>query len=173
MEKLMALMTEIEQKMNNTERKINEKFMHVQQGSTICYFTHSIIINQEPNNSHLILASFHVMNETSFPFHEPIILLHLDSDGDIDFSGKYTVEGSTNTRVKAPWVRVLLEDHDPQTHYCFKPTTTNLIAPKSGVSFQNFQIKLPFNQYVNVNGYYYCEEQKEGIASLNTLQINH
>lgn len=137
-----------------------------------CYFNHSIIVHEESHEHHLIIGSFHVKNISSSPMNDPMVLLKIDSNATCDFSGKFKTEHQTNEPFTFLWEKVIIDDVDPHTHFCFKPTNTNTLEPNEQRSFQNFQIKVPRDESVIVEGFTYFNQENDGIAALNSIQLS-
>lgn len=170
--KLQKLETSLET-MQQYVKRTSEKAIH----NTIdhdfyCYFDYSAILNEDESNTHLIIGSFHVKNISSEIMNDPVILLKISADSLCDFSGKFKTENQTEQPYTFLWERVSMDEVDPQTHFCFKPTQKKTLQPNEQLSFQNFQIKIPTNESITIEGFTYFNQENDGVPALNSIQLD-
>lgn len=137
-----------------------------------CYFTHSIILNYIQGKNHFIMGNFHIKNVSSKIIHSPLILLKINSKSEFNFTGKYKSTNQESKGYNFLWERVILEDFDPMTHYCFKPTQKDTLNRNELLSFQNFQLIFPTDTAVQIEGFTYFDQNNDGIPAINSIEIN-
>ena len=172
------------QNMNKKLEQLETSFMKMQQyvkrtsnlttdQTFYCYFNYSTIVSPDEDDTHIIIGSFHVKSISPKPMNDPIILLKITADAPCDFSGKFKTENQTDQPYTFLWERVTMDEVDPQTHFCFKPTQNNTLQPNEQLSFQNFQIKVPTNESITIEGFTYFNQENDGVPALNSIQLSH
>lgn len=164
---------QLEEELEHTYQTVEQLLTKVQplHNHIYCYFTYSIILNHMPSR-HLIMGNFHIKNLSNQSMNSPVILLKITSKDEFNFTGKYK---STNQKQKGynfHWERLPIKDLDPMTHYCFKPTKTDQLAPNEHLNFQNFQISIPDHATINVEGFSYFNKNNDGISAINSINIS-
>lgn len=137
-----------------------------------CYFDSSLILDNEQQNTHLIIGNFYVNNMSNDPKNLPIILLKLECDGQFDFSGKYKTTNQQNENPHFSWERIELDNFDSSTHYCFQPIELKEIVPKDQLSFQQFQIRFLKDATLSVDGFVYFNGSNDGVKAINRIDIH-
>ncbi|KMY51289.1 hypothetical protein [Peribacillus loiseleuriae] len=147
----------------------------VQVSNPISYFNYSTIIDQENNQEHTVIGTFHFHNQTALPLHSPVILLKINSDKPYDFSGKYVLPNKPLQNETFFWERIENSKSNRDKEYLFKPVSNEIIPPNETFSFSNFQLRFTNVEpaYIQVEGFIYYKERMEGIASLNSISINY
>ena len=137
-----------------------------------CYFTQSIMMNDQTEENLLIIGSLHIQNKSNHSKKDPTILIKITADSNFHFIGKFksTQQGQQNFSFQ--WERLDVDHLDANNHYCFKPTQTKELSPQGQLSFQNFQLKVPVNTVLTIEGFTYFDGQNEGIAALNSINLN-
>jgi len=177
---LMAKLSQLENDLEQTQIYIKERIENAREptntsaneGTVFCYFSHSVVMDYEQDATRLIIGNFHVKNVSSTPVISPSILLKITTDDEFQFLGKYSLANQSQQMYNFDWERVELKSFDPVTHYYLRPIHTEKILSNHQLSFQNFQIILPFGATVNVDGFVYYEGKQEGIAALNYINIS-
>lgn len=177
---IMAKLAQLENDLDQTQTYIKERIKNSNkitskasdEGTVFCYFSHSVVMDYEQDASRLIIGNFHVKNVSSAPVISPTILLKITTDDEFQFLGKYSIPNKSQQMYNFEWERIELKNFDPVTHYYLRPVQTEEILPNEQLSFQNFQIILPFGATVNVDGFLYYEGKQEGIAAMNYINIS-
>lgn len=173
MEKLSQLENDLEQTQHYIRERLKKSNNHTaNEGTVFGYFSHSVVMDYEQDASRLIIGNFHVKNVSSNPVVSPTILLKITTEDEFQFLGKYTLPNQTQQMYSFEWERIELKNFDPVTHYYLRPIQSNAILPNEQLSFQNFQIIIPFGATVNVDGFVYYEGKEEGIAAINYINIS-
>lgn len=170
--KLAHFEKDLEKSQEKTRAILKENDRPMQQNNPYCYFKQSVILNYQENASHLIIGSFYVENISNTTINSPTILIKIDSKTEFNFSGKYKSAKQGKQNYTFLWERLELSHFDPMSHYHFKPTQTNLLVPNEQLVFPNFQIKVPNNASIMIDGFTYFEEKKEGIPAINSINIS-
>ncbi len=139
----------------------------------ISYFTYSLNIFHGQGNENYSLGSYHIKNIGGKPLTNPYICIKLSSDSPFEFSGKYFYKDSKQKmRLANAWERI----NDPldKQEFWLKPTEKQVLNPSETLSFSNFQVKwLPESSYgSSIMGFTYGVEIKDGISSLNQINIS-
>ena len=177
----MSKLGEIMKKLSELENELEETHLYIQEllknpkktssgGTVFCYFTHSFVIDFE-DTSNLIIGNFHVKNASSEPVVSPTILLKIGCDEEFQFMGKYKLPDQSPHMYNYEWERLELQDFDPDSHYFLRPLHADEIPPDGELSFQNFQIIIPYAAPITVEGFVYFEGKQDGIASINYINI--
>ncbi|HLR72000.1 MAG TPA: hypothetical protein VK085_11315 [Pseudogracilibacillus sp.] len=171
---LQKKLIQLEDDLDKTHQKIKELFEEKQHIPTndhvYCYFNHSLILEHEKNKSRLIMGNFHIKNMSDQVKNLPIILIKITSQGDFRFTGKFQTENQRNTK-GFQWERIMLKNLDPKNHFCLKPINTEQLDPNELLSFQNFQIKIPLDAAIIVEGFVYFDESNDGVPAINAINI--
>lgn len=170
-EKLTQLEKEFNQTKQTVEQMMSVKANQSDNHSIYCYFTFSMILNYNSTN-HLIMGNFYIQNISNKILHSPIILLKINTKTEFNFTGKYKSSNQDSKTYNFLWERLAVEDLDPTTHYCFKPTKTDQIAPNEQLGFQSFQIVIPKDAQISVEGFTYFNESNDGIPAINSIHIS-
>jgi len=171
MHKLSQLETELEQTQIYIRERMKESNKTTIERTVFCYFTQSVVMDYEQDSSHLIIGNFHVKNVSSNPVVSPTILLKITTDDEFRFLGKYKLPNQTQEMYGFEWERIELKNFDPVTHYYLRPVQANEIPSNEQLSFENFQIIIPFGATISVDGFVYFEGKQEGIAAINNINI--
>ncbi|WP_067724769.1 hypothetical protein [Oceanobacillus damuensis] len=150
-----------------TEKKALSDFQ------VICYFTYSLNIFHEQGNENYCLGSFHIQNLGGRPLTNPYICIKISPGSPFDFSGKYLYKDSKQKmRMTDAWERI--NDPMDKQEYWLKPVEKNVLNPSETLSFSNFQMRwLPESSYAgSIMGFTYGDEEKDGISSLNQINIS-
>ncbi|HLS61369.1 MAG TPA: hypothetical protein VK044_09580 [Virgibacillus sp.] len=137
-----------------------------------CYFTQSIMINEQAKENVLIIGSLHIHNKSIHNKKDPTILIKITADTNFHFIGKFKSAKQEQQNFTFQWERLDLDHLDPHNHYCFKPTETKELLSQGQLSFQNFQLKVPVNTELTIEGFTYFDGQNEGVAALNSINLN-
>jgi len=167
--KLIQLEKDLEQTQSKAMELIETKQTVFKNNPIFCYFDHSLILEHEPN-SNLIMGSFHVKNLSSEQKHQPLILIKIDTKDEFNFTGKFLTENQRDLQ-GFQWRRIHLKNLDQRNHFCFKPTNTNHLYSDEMLSFQNFQIKIPIDATILVEGFVYFNESNDGVPASNSIRI--
>lgn len=171
-EKLLQLAKELNHSYVKVKRLLNDVSYPSLSKLVYCYFTHSIILNTTNQSSHLIMGNFHIKNVSNQTLKFPVILLKINSKTEFHFTGKYKSPHQENKAYNFQWERVRLEDIDPTTHYCLKPIQKDHLLPNDQLSFQAFQIIIPTDASITVEGFTYFNQSNDGIPAINTIDIS-
>src|SRR5690625_2042218 len=130
------------------------------------------MMNDQSEENLFIICSLHIQKKSNQSKKDPTILIKITADSNFHFIGQFksTQQGQQNFSFQ--WERLDVDHLDANNHYCFKPTQTNELSPPGHLSFQNFQLKVPVNTVLTIEGFTYLEGQNEGIAALNTINLN-
>lgn len=171
---LQAKLAKLEQDLDRTQQKVSEVLHNIEEPAksdhVYCYFNHSLLVEHEKNASRLIMGSFHIKNTSNKKMDKPIILIKISSENKFNFSGKFQTDQQKQSG-NFQWKRVHLQNLDPATHFCLKPTNKDYLAPHELLSFQNFQIKIPLHASILAEGFVYFEESNDGVPSVNSINI--
>ncbi len=178
------LIGELEYKLMELEREgleFQEKISSLllkkqsQESNPISYFNYSTIIDKEKTSEHTVIGNFHFHNQTDLPLHSPVILLKINSDKPYDFSGKYVLPNKPLQNEAFFWERIEDKQNAATNEYSFRPVANQIIPANDTFSFANFQIRFSNEEsgYIHIEGFIYCQERMEGIASLNSISINY
>lgn len=172
--RLHEKLVQFEKDLDKTQQKIKGLIKKQQQtpstNHVYCYFNHSLMLEHEKDNSRLIIGSFHIKNATNKVKKAPIILIKLTSESNFNFLGKFQTINQQSTK-GFKWKRMNLKNLNPKNHFCLKPIGTDSIAPNELLSFQNFQIKIPIDASILVEGFVYFDESNDGVPAINTINI--
>lgn len=171
-EKLQKLETSIETMQQYVKRTSEKASKNTIDHEFYCYFNYSTIIHEDADDTHLIIGSFHVKSISPEVINDPVILLKVSADSPCDFSGKFKTENQTDQPYTFLWERVIMDEVDPQTHFCFKPTQNNTLQPNEQLSFQNFQVKVPTYESITIEGFTYFNQENDGVPALNSIQLD-
>src|SRR5690625_1842888 len=164
---LKAKLLQLEKDLTRTQNKVIELMEEKQTISpnnhVYCYFNHSLILEHDVN-SRLIMGSFHVKNMSNEHKKTPIILIKINSEENFNFTEKFLTEEQSQIR-GFQWRRMHLQNVDPKNHFVLKPTTMDTLPPHEGLTFQNFQIKIPFDASITVEGFVYFNESNNGVPA--------
>src|SRR5699024_12805364 len=100
------------------------------------------------------------------------ILLKINANTEFNFTGKYKAVNQNNQAYNFHWERIMMEDLDPMTHYCFKPTQTDQLLPNEQLGFQSFQIVIPNHTSLIIEGFTYFNQSNDGIPAINSIDIS-
>lgn len=138
----------------------------------ICYFTYSINIFHEKEKENFTIGSFHIQNVGDKPLTNPIICIKLSPQSPFEFSGKYLYPNSRQ-RMGMPdaWERI--NEATEKQEFWLKPVNKQKIEPSETISFSNFQVKWRSDESYtgSIMGFVYGDEIKEGLSSLNEINI--
>lgn len=156
----------LKRSLENVQRKYND--------SIFSYFNHSIALAKSEKDKHFILGSFTICNYSNNPLSSPIILIKISTDESFDFSGKFKHPKSKEKNIHFAWERVDQEDGDPMREYWLKPISTKQLQPGETLEFNQFQLNFSSNQGKNIliEGFIYFQEIKEGLPSLNSINVS-
>lgn len=157
------------QKIKELISQIKDKQDH----KMMSYFTYSIHISNDKERECLIIGTYHMHNLGNKPINNPYICIKLSQDSPFSFSGKYlTRKTSLPMQTAGSWER--MNDGKGKNEYWLKPLDIQSINPSETILFSNFQVKwLPKETYSGiVMGFAYGDEYKEGVASINQINIS-
>ncbi|MDQ6600739.1 hypothetical protein [Bacillus salipaludis] len=139
--------------------------------SVISYFNFSMNFTKDDSEENILFCDFVIQNNTNMSLKNPIILIKINSINPTDFLGRFF--SKTIIDEKAQWERVEVEEMDEKSDYWLKSKQTTL-KPKETLVFPGFQIKwaASHEQNIHVSGFFYCDQFKKGITSLNSVSIN-
>lgn len=177
--KLQLKLQQLEKEMERTYADVEQLLKPVEQvnkeqvdNGVFSYFSHSVILDYEKSTSHLVIGSFHVKNTSNISQNSPIILLKIISETEFNFSGKFISKKQVGQAHNFVWERLKMDHLDPNTHFCFKRVSDDRLKPYEQLSFENFQIKVPLNASINVEGFVYFDQNNEGIQALNSVNVS-
>ncbi|OIK13573.1 hypothetical protein BIV60_13850 [Bacillus sp. MUM 116] len=167
----------IEKKIEDIKREmeiLKDKIINISidnEKSIISYFNCSMNFTKNDSEEHIIFSDFVIQNNTNISLTNPVILIKINGSNAIDFLGRFN--NKTIHDEKAQWERVETEDMDEKSDYWLKSKQTTL-KPKETLVFSGFQMKWASSheQNIHVSGYFYCDQYKKGIPSLNSVSIN-
>ncbi|RDY72742.1 hypothetical protein DXT76_00300 [Halobacillus trueperi] len=139
----------------------------------ISYFTYSLSITHGPSDENLCLGSFHIQNFSSHPVTNPYLCIKLSEGAPFSFSGRFVYdESKMPRRAQGGWKR--LNERENKEEYWLQPLEQSTIPPGQTLTFPNFQIRWTSedNYAGSISGFVYCEENTEGAASLNSINLN-
>lgn len=176
-ETLKEKITKLEHELVDTQTKVQELLAKKELTPPVSdpiysYFTYTTILNYLQPASHLILGNYHIKNLSNQPMKSPLILLKFDSKTEFNFSGKYRSPQQDPEKHQFQWERIMMEDLDPVTHYCFKPTQQDELLPNEQLNFTNFQIVIPKDVSLKVIGFTYFNESNDGMLAINSIDIS-
>lgn len=169
--KIERFSEELEQTQTAIKTILNEK-QTTSIDHVYCYFTQNIIMNDEDENNLLIIGSLHIHNKSNHVKKDPTILIKVTSDSNFNFMGKFKSSKLGQQNFTFQWERLDVDHLDPNNHFCLKPTETSELSPQGQLSFQNFQLKVPVNTTLTIEGFTYFDGQNEGIPALNAINLN-
>ncbi|WP_041601165.1 hypothetical protein [Halobacillus halophilus] len=139
----------------------------------ICYFTYSLSITHVPDDENLCLGTFHIKNLSSSPINHPYICIKISEGAPFSFSGRFVYdESKMPRRAQGGWKR--LNERNNKGEYWLKPLEQSTIPPGQTLTFNNFQVKWTAedNYAGSITGFVYSEENKDGVAALNSINLN-
>ncbi|MBS4206950.1 hypothetical protein [Bacillus sp. FJAT-50079] len=172
-DQVKSLLTQIKniqtEKIHMIEKALLEMNTSSQHG--IAYMTESISLSANPEDEHIIIGTFQLMNIGTKPIHQPIILLKVKSEPEIRLSGKFTMEGKASLSIHQ-WERIKAKDESPN-EYWLKPLKISEIPPGERLVFNDFQLRFPMQEKLSltVEGFAYYKENPEGIRAFNSINI--
>lgn len=169
-QKILALDNELDQSYQVIEQLLSRKAKR--EKHVYCLFTYSMILNHMQGSQNLVMGNFLVKNASQEALAHPTILLTIESETDFNFTSKYLAKPDQQASIKADWERVLLDDFDPNTHYCFKYIQQDNLPPDEQITFSNFQLIIPQDASIKVAGFTYFNQSNDAIPSLNTIDIS-
>lgn len=161
MESLAEISTRIKETRPATEQEV------------ICYFTYSCHMSHNAQDENLCLASFHIWNMSNQRLKNPYICIQLPKDSPFTFTGKYLYEDQLQKmKNRGGWLRT--NERENKVVFWLKPLEHSSIQPNERITFSDFQIKwTPTKSYAgSIRGFTYSEENKEGIAAINALNLS-
>ncbi|ELK44976.1 hypothetical protein QRD89_08140 [Halobacillus sp. ACCC02827] len=170
------LLSEWQQKQKRYMEAFRDRIKELEKARSwkvISYFTYSVHLAHDRSKESILLGSYHIHNIGEEPFVDPYICLQLSEDSPFQFSGKYLYKDSIQKlQMSGAWER--LNEADNKTEYWLRPSGKQLISPGEKLTFSNFQMKwIADKKYAgSLNGYTYGEEAKEGIPSLNQINLS-
>lgn len=139
----------------------------------ISYFTYSLNITHDKEKENFSLGSFHIQNLGDLPLTNPYICIKVSPEAPFEFSGKYVYRNANQRMGMADaWERI--NDAMDKEEYWLKPANKQTLEPQETLSFSNFQVKwIPNSSYSgSIMGFIYGDELKDGLSSLNQLNIS-
>ncbi|WP_087972260.1 hypothetical protein [Oceanobacillus rekensis] len=138
----------------------------------ISYFTYSFNISHEQGQENFILGTYHIKNLGGSPLSNPYICIKLSEDSPFDFSGKYLNKDSKQ-KMRLPNVWERINDSQDKQEFWLRQDKINKLEPNETLTFSNFQVKwIPESSYTgSIMGFTYGDEIKEGISSLNQINV--
>lgn len=158
---LSEIMSLIQEKSSTTEIQV------------VSYFTYSLNISHKPGTENFCLGSYHIFNISNQIIHNPYICIKLTKPALFEFSGKYFYKDSKQKMNFAnSWER--MNDQTDKEEYWLKPQNIIQLEPFQKLSFSDFQIKwTPSESYAgSILGYTYSDELKDGVHSLNQINLS-
>ncbi|MED1470481.1 hypothetical protein [Bacillus salipaludis] len=167
----------IENKIEDIKREmriLKDKIINistVNEKSVISYFNSSMNFTKNDSEEQIIFSDFVIQNNTNMSLTNPIILIKVKSTNEIGLVGRFN--NKTIQDEKAQWERIEAEDMDEKRDYWLKSKQT-ILKPKETLVFSGFQMKwaASHEQNIHVSGFFYCDQYKKGIPSLNSVSIN-
>ncbi|MBP2078007.1 hypothetical protein [Oceanobacillus polygoni] len=169
--RLAQLETELGQTQNYIKEKLNNLNNTSFEGAAFCYFNQTVVLDYEQYSTHQVTGDFHVNNLSSTPLASPRILLKITTEEEFKFTGKYKSSNQSQQMYNFEWERIEMGNFDQVTHYFLKPIEADEILPTEQLTFQDFQIIIPFGSTIRVDGFVYFEGKQEGIAAINSINI--
>ena len=139
----------------------------------ISYFTYSLSITHGSDDDNLCLGSFHIQNLSPNPINNPYLCIKISEGAPFSFSGRFVYdESKMPRRAQGGWKR--LNEKDNKEEYWLKPLEQSIIPPGQTLTFNNFQVKWTAkDDYAgSITGFVYSEENKDGLAALNSINLN-
>ncbi|MBR3119211.1 MULTISPECIES: hypothetical protein [Oceanobacillus] len=167
--------SQLEAELGQTQNYIKEKLKNLNkssfEGAAFCYFNQTVVLDYEQYSTHQITGDFHIKNLSATPVELPRILLKITTEDEFKFTGKYKSSNQNQQTHNFEWERIELGNVDPITHYLLKPVQAKEIYPTEQLSFQDFQIIIPFGTTIRVDGFVYFEGKQDGISAINSINI--
>jgi hypothetical protein len=137
------------------------------------YFTYSTNFSHDNAMESLLIGSYHILNIGTVPITSPYICIKMSEGSPFAFSGKF-IKDRTKLKRSMPGGWELLKESESKDEYWMKPLEQEQIQPGESLSFSNFQLKWQKEEnYIGgLNGFFYCDENKEGTPSLNQIHLS-
>ncbi|WP_339227464.1 hypothetical protein NSQ77_18090 [Oceanobacillus sp. FSL K6-2867] len=166
-------LSQLEAELGQTQNYIKEKLKNLNKssfkGGAFCYFNQTIVLDYEQYSTHQITGDFHVKNMSATTLASPIILLKITTEDEFKFTGNYKLPQSSQHNFE--WERIEMGNFDPDTNFFLKPVQADEIPPNEQLTFQEFQIIIPFGSTIRVDGFVYFEGKQDGMAAINSINI--
>ncbi len=149
----------------------------------IAWFSYTVILPEiaEEENEITVIGNFTFKNLGNTNLHHPIICMRIKPIQDVRLGGKigamsHTALSIDGTNAEAwqytheDWKKKIVETGE----HWLKPIHSQEIAPNNTVTFSHELHILTDKKekYVNIEGFFYCDEMKDGLATLNNILIN-
>lgn len=139
----------------------------------VSYFTYSLNISHMNDGESFCLGSYHIFNISNRPINNPYICIKLTPASLFEFSGKYFYkDAKQKMKFANSWER--MNDPTDKEEFWLKPNDIVQLEPFQKLAFSDFQIKWnPTSSYAgSILGFTYADEIKEGIHSLNQINLS-
>ena len=139
----------------------------------VAFFTHSVSLGAYGEQEHLLIGKFQLVNTGERALHAPVILLNVKCEKEFRLNGKFAPGEGKGGNGFHEWERIKGKG-DPQTEFWLRPTRHTLLEPGASLSFPDFQVRFQLSEgkSIALEGFFYCEELPEGIASSNSISIH-
>lgn len=171
---LKAKLTQYEKEFDNTKRTVlqlmEESNQSSQNNHIYCYFNYAIDLEHQNKSKRLIFGDFSAVNVSNQDKNAPTILIKITTEHAFNFTGKF----ETDKKIRPmgfQWERLYVNNLDLKTHFLLKPIHTKQLKPNDMLTFNNFQITIPKDASIIVEGYVYFDGKNDGIASVNTIEL--
>ncbi|MBB6445216.1 hypothetical protein [Bacillus benzoevorans] len=149
----------------------------------IAWFSYTVLLPDiaEDENEITVIGNLTFKNTGNTTIHNPFICIRIKPVQDVRLGGKIgamthtalTIDG-TNTEswhyIHDNWKKTTLETGE----HWLKPNHSQFILPNDILTFSN-ELHISTNKeekYVTIEGYFYSDEIKNGLTSLNNIIIN-
>ncbi|SDK28497.1 hypothetical protein [Sediminibacillus albus] len=137
------------------------------------YFTSSMHAVHHKKQENVLLGDFYIKNNGMEAVRDLNICLRIQATTRFDFSGKYHLKNSNLNKNSFPsvWERV---EQESEEDYWFKKIDDGILEPADTIAFPNFQLKwrADDNYAISIEGFVYCSLEKDGIPSLNQINVS-
>ncbi|WP_430788219.1 hypothetical protein VBD025_00370 [Virgibacillus flavescens] len=143
-----------------------------QNPNVISYFTYSFNFSNQTDLDNLGIGTLHILNIGDQVLTNPYICIKLASKDLFNFSGKY-IDSKSKRLMNSPGAWERINNNETKEEYWLKPVGIKTIEPSQQITFSNFQIKWsPQKNYSgSVTGFFYCDEFKDGVATVNPINV--
>lgn len=139
----------------------------------IAYFTYALHLAHDATDESFCLGSFHIQNTGNQPLTNPFIHITLSPEAPFSLHGKFVSTQTTlSTRLTGGWER--MNDRANRFEFHLRPIDKPSIQPGETLLFSNFQLNWqPSNSYFgSMTGTLFCDQHPDGVAALNSININ-
>lgn len=147
----------------------------------LCWFSYTVILPDEDETDVTIIGNMVIRNIGTIPLTNPMICLRIKPPEDVILGGKIgalthtalMIDG-TNSESWHYFHENWKEQSAKTGEHWLKPNRVQQLESGQQITFEH-ELQFPTTKkekYILVEGFFYCDEIKDGIGSLNKMSIN-